>query len=107
MHKTQATVDGSITLKNGGWRKLCGSGDCNLCSRQQAVDQARCDRLPGGAQGGWVGGLDSRTRTGRTEPLLTRIPDRTWQGVFAMGQVYVLVSRVRPGASTPETQLGV
>ena len=56
MHKTQATVDGSITLKNGGWRKLCGSGDCNLCSRQQAVDQARCDRLPGGAQGGWVGG---------------------------------------------------
>ena len=53
VHKTQATVDGSITLKNGGWRKLCGSGDCNLCSRQQAVDQARCDRLPGGAQGGW------------------------------------------------------
>ena len=54
-----------------------------------------------------MGGLDSRTRTGRTEPLLTRIPDRTWQGVFAMGQVYVLVSRVLPGASTPETQLGV
>lgn len=54
-----------------------------------------------------MGGLDSRTRTGRTEPLLTRIPDRTWQGVFAMGQVYVLVSRVRLGPPHQKAQLGV